>query len=446
MANPQTTPLHQLGNRITVEMGRSRIAGALRIVRGRAEIFFNRYCLAGFPWFWPARPPGRDAMVDARRIVRCHFGRHHLPVHRALARLLTATAWPPAVLLHLCQIRYDRGSEAVPIKRAFGALWAALRHNILPGEYYAYALWQPDRRANIDNYFYSNEGPRLFKLLNRPMQSDPIGDKLAFHEMCKAHALPTPAVLAAFSPTGQFLTLQTDWPPKRDLFVKPRIGLAGDGTERFRWQSVDFESNRGHRLKSEDLGEYLTTRAQAENRTLLVQPALSNHPELHVDADAALATARLVTGISANGDVTPIFGFIYFARSDRITAQHGYVALINVTDGRLISVPLRDSSWIRHSNHQPSNGSDNLRRLPDWNHHAEHKLPDWSAALQHVKAAHQACSNFAFVGWDIAFTDCGPTLLEGNANWLADEYQSLTGQPLGLTEFANILAVRLKCQ
>jgi hypothetical protein len=210
---------------------------------------------------------------------------------------------------------------------------------------------------------------------------------------------------------------------------------------------VDFESNRGHRLKSEDLGEYLTTRAQAENRTLLVQPALSNHFELHLDADAALATARLVTGISANGDVTAIFGFIYFARSDRITAQHGYVALINVTDGRLMSVPLQDSSWIKHSNQQPSNGSDNnLRGLPNWNPHAEHTLPDWSAALQHVKHAHQACSNFAFVGWDIAFTDGGPTLLEGNANWSADEYQSLTGQPLGQTEFANILAVRLKSQ
>jgi hypothetical protein len=153
-----------------------------------------------------------------------------------------------------------------------------------------------------------------------------------------------------------------------------------------------------------------------------------------------------VTGISANGDVTPIFGFIYFARSDRITAQHGYVALINVTDGRLIPVPLQGGSWIKHSNHQPSNGSDYLRRLPDWKHHAERKLPDWIVALQHVKDAHQACANFAFVGWDIAFTGGGPTLLEGNANWSADEYQSLTGQPLGQTEFANILAVRLKCQ
>ena len=79
---------------------------------------------------------------------------------------------------------------------------------------------------NIDNYLYSNEAPRLFKVLNRPSQPDPIGDKLAFHEMCKAHALPTPAVLAAFAPTGKLLDFESGRPPKHDLFVKARTGSA----------------------------------------------------------------------------------------------------------------------------------------------------------------------------------------------------------------------------
>ena len=66
--------------------------------------------------------------------------------------------------------------------------------------------------------------------------------------------------------------------------------------------------------------------------------------------------------------------------------------------------------------------------------------------LKHAKVAHRACSNIAFVGWDIAFTNHGPMLLEGNANWSADEYQSLTGEPLGHTQFATVLAARLRCQ
>ena len=257
-------------------------------------------------------------MVAARRSVRRHFGRDHHPVYRALAQVLAAIAWPPAVLLELWQIRYYRGPEAVPIKRVPGALWAAMRHNVLPGEYYAYALWQPDRKVNIDNYLYSKEGPRLFKLLNRPSQPNPIDDKLAFHEMCKAHALPTPEILAAFAPTGKLLEFEFGRPPKRDLFVKPRIGLGGDGAERFRWQRSRLRERPWLSPKPEDLGGYLATRARTENRTLLVQPALSNHPSLAHRANADLATARLVTGLSTDGNVIPIFGFIYFTQIDHM--------------------------------------------------------------------------------------------------------------------------------
>jgi hypothetical protein len=372
-------------------------------------------------------------MVAARRIIRRHFGRDHHPVYRALAQVLAAIAWPPAVLIHLWQIRHFRGPDSVPIKRVPGALWAAMRHNVLPGEYYAYALWRPDRKVNVDNYLYSKEGPRLFKLLNRPLQPNPIDDKLAFHELCRSHALPSPEILAAFTPTGKLLEFESGQPPKRDLFVKPRIGLGSDGAERLRWYGILFESNRGLRIRPEDLCGYLATRARTENRTLLVQPNLSNHPALHASSNANLATARLVTGLSTDGNVFPICGFIYFAQTDQIIPdRYVSVALIDVASGRLMSRP--QEIWgAKQPNHQIDSDSDEA-----------YTLPDWETALRHAKIAHQACSNFAFVGWDVVFTDQGPMLLEGNANWSADEYQRLRGEPLGHTKFVDILAMRLR--
>src|SRR5262249_24682865 len=340
---------------------------------------------------------------------------------------LTALVWPFAVLIHLWEIR-RRGPEAVPVKRFPGAVWAAMRHNVLPGEYFAYALWKPDRRANIDNYLYSKEGPRLFKLLNRPSQPNPIDDKLAFHEMCKARLLPSPEILAAFAPAGKLLEFASGEPPKRDLFVKPRMGLGGEGAERFRWQGVAFESNRGCYLSADALGGYLASRARMENRTLLVQPALSNHPALRCGANACLAPARLITGLSTDGNVFPICSFIYFTQTDQLPAWYVSVALIDVTTGRLLSG--RQELCGQRSSHQLDSDSDVA-------------LPDWETALRHVKIAHQACPNFVFVGWDVAFTDQGPMLLEGNANWCADEYQRLR-EPLGYTKFADILATRLR--
>src|SRR5437764_8063979 len=117
--------------------------GAARTLRTRWWTFFYRRCLTGFPWFWPARPLGVPAMVAARRIARQQFGRDHHLVSRALANALTAIVWPPAVLIQLWEIRRERGRDAVPIRRAPGALWAAMRHNVLPDYYYGYALWEP---------------------------------------------------------------------------------------------------------------------------------------------------------------------------------------------------------------------------------------------------------------------------------------------------------------
>jgi Sugar-transfer associated ATP-grasp len=412
-------------------MGIALIQRALGTLQTRWWEFFHKRCLAGFPWFWPARSPGVPAMVAARRMARRQFGRNHHPVYRALAQVLAAIAWPPAVLINLCRTLYFREPEEAPIKQVPGALWAAMRHNIEPGEYYAYALWQPNRKVNIDNYLYSKEGLRLFKVLNRPTQPNPVDDKLAFYEMCKAHALPCPEILAVFTPTKKLMEFECGCAPLRDLFVKPRVGAASDGAEHFRWQGVVFESERGCRLKPEDLGGYLATRASTENRTLLVQPALSNHPGLGVGGHTYLATARLVTGLPADGNVIPIFGsFTYFTRASGQTVGRR-VALIDVASGRLTWAP-RELAGVKRWIPQLDNGSDDTLMLPDWD-----------TVLRHTKVAHQACRNFVFVGWDAVFTELGPMLLEGNLNWTAADYQRLRGEPLGYTKFADILASRL---
>jgi len=413
-------------------MAQARTAGTLTL-RHRWWSFFYKRCLTGLPWFWPARPQGERVMVVTRRIVRQYFGRNYHPGYRALAQIFAALVWPPAVLIHLWHIRQGHGPEEVPTKQIPGALWTAMRHNILPSEYFGYELWRPDRRVNIDSYFYCNEAARLFKVLNRPSQPDPIDDKLEFHELCKAHGFPSPAVLAAFAPTYKLLEFKGGQPPKHSLFVKPRSGFGGDGTERFCWNEVAFESDRGFRLTLEDFDRYLATRARNENRTLLVQPLLSNHPDFRVSG--ALVTARLVTGCTDDGEVAAIFGFLYFSRFDdrRATEPWRFEGLIDVTTGRLISEPPQDGLGI--INRHPQSGSDA----------AAFTLPGWDAALTYAKSAHRACSNFAFVAWDVAFTDQGPLLLEGNANWSPGTYQRLLGEPLGHTNFATILATRLDC-
>ena len=366
-------------------------------------------------------------MVAVRRTVRREFGRNHHPTYRGLAKAFAALVWPVAVLVRLWDIRRFQGPDWIPLKRVPGALWAALRHNVMPGEYYCYELWRPARRAKIDSYLYAKEGLRLFKLINRPREPNPIHDKLEFDEMCKTLALPRPEVLATFAPGFKLLRFANDRPPKRHLFVKPRFGSASDGTERLRWRDGIFESSRDIRLEPEQLDGYLATRARTENRTLLVQPELSNHPVLGMGPNANLAVTRLITGRSTDGDIVPICGFIYFPQADSVSVRYVSVALIDILSGRLISAP--QELW----------GERPLEYHPD----PGCTLPDWEIAMQRAKIAHGACSGFAFIGWDIAFTPQGPVLLEGNENWSAGEYQRLSGEPLGHTKFPDVLATWL---
>ena len=168
---------------------------------------------------------------------------------------------------------------------------------------------------------------------------------------------------------------------------------------------------------------YLARRAMTENRTLLVQPALTNCAKLRLGEKSNLATARLVTGLTTHGDVVPIFGiFFYVDRTEEICARH---ALIDVANAQL--------TWDVYV--PPRGVKENSVEVD--------KLPHWNTVLRYTRIAHEACSNFVFIGWDVAFTQKGPMLLEGNVNWAADDYQRLRGEPLGNTQFANILAARL---
>ena len=140
---------------------------------------------------------------------------------------------------------------------------------------------------------------------------------MAFYELCKTHGIPTPEVLAAIAPTGKLIDFRSGLPPQHDLFVKVRTGSGGFGAERFRWDGVFFQEQPWLPDKARGaLGGYLANRARTENLTLLVQPALSNHPDLHLDSNEALATARLVTGRSIDGEVIPLFCFIMFGLSN----------------------------------------------------------------------------------------------------------------------------------
>ncbi len=62
-------------------------------------------------------------------------------------------------------------------------------------------------------------------------------------------------------------------------------------------------------------------------------------------------------------------------------------------------------------------------------------LPDWPLMLETVLKAHLAFADRPFIGWDVALTDRGIVIVEGNAAADTDIVQRCCRSPLGDTRF-----------
>jgi Sugar-transfer associated ATP-grasp len=63
------------------------------------------------------------------------------------------------------------------------------------------------------------------------------------------------------------------------------------------------------------------------------------------------------------------------------------------------------------------------------------QLPDWAAAVNLCLRAHESLETCPAVGWDVAFTEQGPVLVEGNLPFGIELAQFVSGIPLLTTAF-----------
>jgi len=132
------------------------------------------------------------------------------------------------------------------------AFWTAMRNNVRADDFFAYELWRSPNKSNIDNYLYFWEMTRIFKSINRVAQPDVTNDKLAFHQLCRNHGMPSAPIIAV-SPSLKTEALQF---PQRDLFIKPRFGPSGLSRGYLRWTGEAFENEIGQTLLAENLVDW----------------------------------------------------------------------------------------------------------------------------------------------------------------------------------------------
>lgn len=174
------------------------------------------------------------------------------------------------------------------------------------------------------------------------------------------------------------------------VFAKPSKGVEGKGVTRL--------------LVGDDAEE--TINYCLNNKLDLIEEAIVQHPKMNVLYPDSINTVRLITLVE-NNDVKLLGASLRIGNGGHVdnAAQGGIFASIDITNGKLDSVAF-------------NNPGEKFEKHPITNHPIEgFQIPLWEEVIKMCKNAALEVPDVRCVGWDVAISEKGPILIEGNDRW-----------------------------
>jgi hypothetical protein len=328
-------------------------------------------------------------------------------------------------------------------------LWLGMRYGTDALAYLDYQLYRPDRFRRAGEYVRGEEFRAVVGFLHRVQAPETdagmLVDKRRFEAWCHAHGFPTAMTLLEVDAGGAVRTSIADGAlPPYDLFSKPADLSCGEGTGRWIYVGNDRYLGGDGRVRTpaalrEDLAETARVLSARRERPvqMLLQKCLHTHPELAPLTSGALPTIRLLTYRWPRGTARLLFGAFRLptgnAQADNFHLG-AIVAPVDLRTERLGPAIQRRRRVIHQVERHPDTGA----RIEG------HHLPFVPDAIELVLRAHVAVRLVPCIGWDVALTDTGPVLVEGNDRSDPDIAQAPTGIPLGETPFVRCINAHVR--
>jgi hypothetical protein len=224
--------------------------------------------------------------------------------------------------------------------------------------------------------------------------------------------------------------------PRIDLFVKPVQGTGGKGAERWDCCGAGYKSRTcGFVSESEFLDRL---RRRSRSRPMLVQPRVRNCEELADLNNDALSTFRIVTCLDESDRPEVVAAVMRMAIGDNDCVDNfhsgGIAAAVDPASGKLGSASdLGMNARRGWADRHPDTGARIRGRL----------VPQWKEACGLAQRAHRAFDDRTIVGWDIAPTEDGPIIIEGNGSPDLDIVQRTTRSGLADSRLSRLLSHHL---
>jgi len=304
-----------------------------------------------------------------------------------------------------------------------GFLSLALRGLYSPTEILRLGLLDPASLIRPERYMSSEALLAIQHRLNPYSHQHLTEDKISFYRKCLSADLPTPRILAIFGEgTYRYPDLKAIRSPGE--FVSAASGHAGvvfkpvDGTHGHGVLvlSVEEDRFREHNGRSLDAAELIAHSQRCGAGTWLLQERLNPHAELaRLSGHPLIQTVRLVTYIAPAGGVSLLWAWLRIVGGRTSVDNFAFggngnlVGSIDVSRGTLdhtLAIAPHGFGLVRKAQH-PSTGVafDGFA------------VPGFRAACEIVKRAAAAFLPLRTIGWDVAITDHGVSLIEGNVTW-----------------------------
>lgn len=311
-----------------------------------------------------------------------------------------------------------------------------------PGDQYLLGLLNPELKPDDFKKYCSQRKMRSIQDSVNPVSWMPVTeDKSVFYRYCAANDISIPKLHAIFfnntsgwTSGGGAPKTGEDWikyfenNAPSEFVVKPARGFYGHEIGIFKKSGKEFSNVSGGTHGADRIVDFMSSSSRFDS--FVVQERLKSHPELVRLSDSeVLQCVRFTTFVDADNNPhilhrqlkivvgsSAIDNFEY-GKTGNVIAQISPTGFLDLVVTMKQGIP-----GVVNVETHPKTGL-NFK---------EYKVPMWEEACEFAKDAAVKFSPIRAVGWDVAITPDGPSLIEGNFYFDAPNWHGALEDILGV--------------
>lgn len=286
--------------------------------------------------------------------------------------------------MHIREIHKESGRASVSI--FLDMLWCIFRYGVGYLDYHVFGFAYIRGKKQRKTFMTMNDNLKLVQMVNQAEYRCYFKNKLKFWS--RFSGFTGRAYLDLEKSDAK--ALEQFVQQYRTVFAKPADDFGGHGVQK---------------ICAENVTDYVKLYEELKQcGSVLIEEEIVQHPEMNRLNPSCINTLRMVTLVK-DGQAHLMYSLIRVGDGSKVVdniSSGGMYAPV-WEDGKIAKPAFCDATGLYYENH-PSTG------VP----FVGFSIPDYDKAVELVKQAALVIDQVKYVGWDVALSDHGPVLVEGN--------------------------------